>query len=259
MHNPDLTRLAALPGIQAVLLDLDGTLIDTLDEFEHALGHMLAELGLPGTDRHTIAVTIGKGSEHLVRTVLARALRAAARPHDEAAVQALFERAMQVYFAGYDDAASQHMAKVYPGVREGLQALAAKGLPMAIVTNKPGRLARPLLAATGLDGWVQFLYSGDSFEKRKPDPYPLLQACARLGVPPAQTLMIGDSRNDALAAQAAGCPVVLLRYGFNHGEPIETVAADGYADSIAEIAAALPQRAPNHHANSNANASPAPL
>ncbi len=233
-----------LSDIQAVLLDLDGTLIDTLDEFEYALNHMLAELGLPGTDRATIAATIGKGSAHLVRTLLGQALHKAARPHRDEDVQALFEPAMQAYFAGYERAMAHHLARVYPGAQEGLMQMARKGLPMAVVTNKPSRLALPLLQTTGLDTWIAFAYSGDSFPQRKPDPYPLLQACQRLGVAPEHTLMVGDSANDAAAARAAGCRVILLRYGFNHGKPVESVAADGYADSIADIAAQLPQRIP---------------
>lgn len=239
---PEAGQACDFSDIRAVLLDLDGTLIDTLDEFEHALGHMLTTLALPAVDRAFIAVTIGKGSEHLVRTVLGQALQQAALPHQPQDVQALLERAMQIYFEGYDQAMQRTLAHVYPGVREGLQTLADKGYPMAVVTNKPGRLAQPLLAQTQLDAHMAFLFSGDSFERRKPDPYPLLQACQRLGSTPAQTLMIGDSANDAAAAHAAGCPVVLLRYGFNHGEPIEGVPAEGYADSIAEIAAALPAR-----------------
>lgn len=226
---------------QAILLDLDGTLIDTLDEFEHALADMLAELGLPGPDRTHIAHTIGKGSEHLIRSVLARALQQDGRASHEAAVQALYAPAMESYLRAYE--AQQHrLARLYPGVRDGLQSLHRKGYPMAVVTNKPTRLAQPLLAATGLDAFVAFLYGGDSFARRKPDPLPLHKACERLQVPPAQALMIGDSANDAAAAHAAGCPVVLMRYGFNHGQPVEQVPAEGYFDSIADIAAQLPPR-----------------
>ncbi|WP_238946544.1 phosphoglycolate phosphatase [Vandammella animalimorsus] len=236
-HRSARAHLGARP-IHAVLLDLDGTLVDTLDEFELALGHMLRSLQLPPTTRATIARTIGKGSEHLVRSILAGALAQAGLPHGEQAVAQRFDEAMRLYFIGYDSAGHEH-AKVYPGVREGLQGLQALGLPMAVVTNKPMRLARPLLDATGLAGQIEFLYAGDSFARRKPDPYPLLQACERLGQAPQQVLMIGDSANDAAAARAAGCAIALLRYGFNHGEPIEQVAADAYFDSIAEIAAQL--------------------
>ncbi|RMX03014.1 phosphoglycolate phosphatase [Corticibacter populi] len=235
----DLSQWAA----EAVLLDLDGTLINTLDEFDVALAHMLRGMGLPPVAKDEIARIIGKGSEHLVRSVLALALGRAGRANDAAAVEARFADAMARYYAGYGEVDGQ-LATVFPGALDGLRVLHGKGIPMAVVTNKPLRLAEPLLATKGLAPWVQFLYGGDSFEKRKPDPYPLLKACERLGSSPARTLMIGDSSNDALAARAAGCPVVLMRYGFNHGLPIETVDADGYFDSIDAIARQLPARPP---------------
>lgn len=229
-----LISLTALP-LQAALLDLDGTLIDTLDEFEAALSYMSQGLALPRIERALIAQTIGKGSEHLVRTVLAHALEQAKRPHQAADVEALFERAMALYFTGYEAVGMDHV-KVYAGVREGLEKLRAKGYRMGVVTNKPGRLAKPLLKATGLDQFFEFLIAGDSYAKKKPDPLPLLQGCAKLQSKPEQTLMIGDSANDAAAARAARCPVAILRYGFNHGQAAETIDANGHFDSIAEIA-----------------------
>lgn len=234
------THANPLPSLSlhAVLLDLDGTLIDTLDEFDAALLHMSQALDLPRIERSFIARTIGKGSEHLVRTVLGELLQQAQRPHDSAAVEAVFESAMALYFSGYDAAGTDHV-KIYAGVREGLETLLRKGYRLGVVTNKPQRLAQPLLQATGLDQHVEFLIAGDTYPKRKPDPFPLLQGCAKLASKPEHTLMIGDSANDAAAARAAQCPVALLRYGFNHGLPIESIDADGYFDSIAEIADAL--------------------
>lgn len=236
---PLLTASAwsALP-LQAVLLDLDGTLINTLDEFDAALAAMSQHLSLPRIARSVIAQTIGKGSEHLVRTVLTQLLQQAQRPHDATAVEALFEPAMAAYFAGYEAAGMDHV-KVYAGVVQGLGILRSKGYPMGVVTNKPERLAKPLLQATGLADFTEFLIAGDTYAKKKPDPFPLLQGCARLHASPQHTLMVGDSANDAAAARAAQCPVAILRYGFNHGLPVETIDADGYFDSIEDIANAL--------------------
>lgn len=126
-------------------------------------------------------------------------------------------------------------SSVYPGVPEGLRALQVAGLKLACVTNKPAAFARPLLALKGLDGFFSEVFGGDSFERKKPDPLPLLKACEALGTLPARTLMIGDSSNDAAAARAAGCPVVLVTYGYNHGEPVRGVNADGFIETIAAL------------------------
>ena len=103
---------------------------------------------------------------------------------------------------------------------------------MACLTNKPTAFARPLLATNGLDGFFSLVFGGDAFERKKPDPLPLLRTCEALGTLPARTLMIGDSHNDARAAQAAGCPVVLMTYGYNHGEPIRDVPALAHIDRL---------------------------
>jgi phosphoglycolate phosphatase len=116
------------------------------------------------------------------------------------------------------------------------------GLRLACLTNKPTAFARPLLQAKGLDGYFSEVFGGDAFDRKKPDPLPLLKTCEALGSEPARTLMIGDSSNDAQAARAAGCPVVLVTYGYNHGEPVRSVDADGYLDSLDELAALLARR-----------------
>ena len=128
---------------------------------------------------------------------------------------------------------------VYPGVVEGLHALRARGLPLACLTNKPLAFARELLRAKGLDRYFAQVFGGDSFERVKPDPLPLLKTCESLGTAPQATLMVGDSQNDALAARAAGCPVVLVTYGYNHGEPIASAPHDALVDSLASVPALL--------------------
>jgi phosphoglycolate phosphatase len=124
---------------------------------------------------------------------------------------------------------------VYPGVMVGLEGLATLGLPMACLTNKPRDLAQKLLQQKGLSGFFQVVFGGDSFERKKPDPLPLIKTCEFLGFEPSQVLMIGDSKNDAQAAHAAGCRIVLLSHGYNHGQPIREVPADHHLDSLAEI------------------------
>ena len=119
-----------------------------------------------------------------------------------------------------------------------LQQLQSSGKRLACLTNKPTAFAHSLLKTKGLAEFFDVVYGGDAFERRKPDPLPLLKACEALGTPAQRTLMVGDSSNDAQAARAAGCAVWLVRYGYNHGEPIETVPADGYLDSLDQLLAA---------------------
>jgi phosphoglycolate phosphatase len=116
-----------------------------------------------------------------------------------------------------------------------LQALQASGLKLACLTNKPVAFAKPLLALKGLDGFFSHVFGGDSFEKKKPDPLPLLKTCEALGTSPERTLMIGDSSNDGQAAHAARCPVVLVTYGYNHGEDIRATPANAHIDSLAQV------------------------
>lgn len=218
--------------LQAAIVDLDGTMVDTLGDFAFALNRMLEELELPAIHAAAIARLVGKGSEHLIRSVL----------HQAGAGESSFDAAWESYQRHYLAINGQH-AVVYPGVQAGLEGLRGAGLRLVCLTNKPTGFAKPLLQAKGLSGYFELVFGGDAFERKKPDPLPLVRACAALGVPPSRTLAIGDSSNDAQAARAAGCPVVLVTYGYNHGEPVRSVPADGFVDSLADLAGLLEQRA----------------
>jgi phosphoglycolate phosphatase len=209
----------------AAIIDLDGTLVDTLPDFEVAISRMLADLGLPLVGTGFIAHTIGKGGEHLIRSTLAQAGGAPER----------FGEAWASYQAHYGAVNGQHSA-LYEGVAEGLDRLAAAGVVLACVTNKPFAFADALLVRKGVRSRFACVFGGDSFARKKPDPLPLLETCKVLGSTPARTLMVGDSSNDAAAARAAGCPVVLVRYGYNHGEPVERVRADALIDRLDQLA-----------------------
>lgn len=214
------------PAPRALIVDLDGTMVDTVGDFELALGRTLAGLGYAPVSRAFIERTVGKGSEHLIR----RTLEAAGAP------AALYEAAWAAYQQHYL-AINGSASAVYPGVVEGLTALRAHGLPMACLTNKPGAFARPLLAAKGLAGFFDHVFGGDAFAHKKPHPEPVLGACAALGLPREATWMVGDSANDAGAARAAGCPVVLVSYGYNHGEPVSSAGADAVIHRLDELPA----------------------
>jgi phosphoglycolate phosphatase len=219
-------------GLKAAIVDLDGTMVDTLGDFVAALNGMLADLGLPPVQRPTVERLVGKGSEHLINSVLALVNIEKSAP--EFVVREIYDQAWVRYQHHYERINGQH-ADVFPGVVEGLQALQAAGLQLACLTNKPTAFAVQLLQAKGLAGFFSHTFGGDAFEFKKPHPLPLLKTCEALGTLPARTLMVGDSSNDAQAARAAGCPVLLVTYGYNHGEPIRAVDADGFTDSLAEF------------------------
>lgn len=242
-------RQFSMGKFDAAIIDLDGTMVDTLGDFELALNLMLFDFGYPSVQRSFIERTVGKGSEHLVQTTLhylknkhfsdvdteklaIKNIVTTSVPLPDVSLAA----AMQSYQTHYLRVNGKASA-VYGGVVDGLQALRAAGLKLACLTNKPTAFAVPLLQAKGLDGFFSHVLGGDAFERKKPDPLPLLKTCEILVTQPARTLMVGDSSNDAQAARAAGCPVVLVSYGYNHGEPIRGVPADGYIDSMAELAA----------------------
>ncbi len=229
--------ISGLQDLNAAIIDLDGTMVDTLGDFEVALNRMLADFQLPPVGRRFIEHTVGKGSEHLIRSTLdfvQKAPKAGINRPCDAPESIAYESAWDSYQRHYM-AVNGQASEVYPGVHAGLQALQRKGLRLACLTNKPAAFALPLLKAKCLDAYFQCVFGGDSFERKKPDPLPLLKTCQALGTAPARTLMVGDSANDALAARAAGCPVILVTYGYNHGEPIRSVDADGFVDSLSRL------------------------
>jgi phosphoglycolate phosphatase len=205
----------------AAIVDLDGTMVDTLGDFVVALGATLAELGLPPVDRPFVERTIGKGSEHLIRATL----------HHVAGDPALYESAWRHYQTHYRRINGQH-ASVYDGVPEGLERLRQAGIRLACLTNKPTAFALELLRVKALAPYFDAVFGGDAFERKKPDPLPLLKCCEALGSTPSRTLMVGDSSNDARTARAAGCAVVLVTYGYNHGEPVQALDADGFIERL---------------------------
>ena len=226
-------------GFDAVIIDLDGTMVDTMGDFVVAINLMLHDMGFSPVDRAVVESLVGKGSEHLVHSVLNHALRQqihGLRAINSEAIEAhvLFDAAFASYQQHYRAINGQHAA-VYPGVMAGLLGLQRSGLKLACLTNKPLVFAQALLRLKGLDGFFPVVFGGDSFERKKPDPLPLLKTCNVLGVLPARTLMVGDSSNDAQAARAAGCPVVVVTYGYNHGESVHDMDADGFVDSLEEL------------------------
>ena len=221
-------------NLQAVMIDLDGTMVDTIGDFEVALNRALADVQVPTANRALIERSIGKGSEHLIRSVLKHQLALPEVAGSAREVEQLFTPVWERYEQHYLSINGE-FSKVFPGVIEGLEQLQAMGLPLACLTNKPVSFTTPLLKDKGLSNYFDQVFGGDSFERKKPDPLPLLKTCEALKSSPARTLMVGDSSNDAQSADAAGCPVVLMTYGYNHGEPIQNTPALAWLDSFTQI------------------------
>ncbi len=222
-----------LPPLRAAIIDLDGTLIDTLGDFTIVVQHTLSDLGchaveIARVDRAFLQHTVGKGTEDLVRRSLAHAWGLLPEDKD---VSAHFLQALTSYHQHYPRFNGLH-SEVFAGAREGLQRLTDLKVPMACLTNKPTAYAKQLLADKGLEGFFSQVFGGDAFERKKPDPLPLIKTCEALGVSLSQTVMVGDSSNDAEAARAAGCEVVLVTYGYNHGHPITEVPALAHVDRL---------------------------
>ena len=226
-------------AVEAIIFDLDGTLVDTLDDFVAALNGMFGDLAAPGAqparvDRRLVGRWVGKGAEHLVDCALNHSKTLAGHEDYASYSGAMAAQAQDSYQRHYEHINGRY-ARVFPGVHDGLRALRERGLPLACLTNKPTAHARALLQDKGLEGFFGPVFGGDAFERKKPDPLPLLKTCEALGSAPARTLMVGDSSNDARAARGAGCLVLLVTYGYNHGEPVRAVDADGFLDSLAGL------------------------
>jgi len=219
--------------LRAVLFDLDGTLLDTVDAIAAALNQALAELTLGPLQVSEVRTMIGRGGPILIERALAR-LDARLDPPHQAAL-------LQRYFMHYEHIESDldSSARVYPGASECLRQLHQWQVPLAVVTNKQHRLATGLLDRLGLRQWLQVVIGGDSCERRKPDPQPLQVACESMRVSPAQALMVGDSINDVLAARAAGVPVVCVPYGYNEGNDPRQLPCDAFVDTLDQLPALL--------------------
>lgn len=210
-----------------VMFDLDGTLIDSVPDLAEAVDRMLAELGRPSAGMEKVRDWVGNGARVLVRRALADDI-------DHAGVsETQTEEALARFLDIYADC--HNLTALYPGVHELLEALSTAAVELAVVTNKPERFVAPLLEQVGLGGYFRWIIGGDTLPQQKPDPAALLQVMRLADVTAAQSLFVGDSRNDVLAARAAGVPCVAVSYGYNHGRPIAEEEPSLVVDSLAEL------------------------
>ncbi len=225
-----------IPAPRLILIDLDGTLVDTVPDLAMAADAMMRDLGLPERGEAAVREWIGNGVARLVKRTLTNSLDREPDPD-------LFERAHEIFLDHYArDVCTR--SRPYPGVVEGLDRLEAAAYRLGCVTNKPARFTEPLLAALDLTRRFEIVVSGDTLPVRKPDPGQLLYAAERTGVEPADALMVGDSSNDVLAARAAGFRVVCVPYGYNHGHDIREADPDAIVADLVELSERLPRPSP---------------
>ena len=210
-----------------ILIDVDGTLVDSVPDLAFCVDAMLQQLGRPLQGEAAVRNWVGNGVERLVERALTGEL-------DGKPAAADFERAYPVFLGLYAENTSQRSC-LYPGVRAALDLLKANGYPLGCVTNKAAQFTEPLLADLGVADYFSIIISGDTLPVRKPDPGPLLHAAAHFGVAPEASLMIGDSVSDVKASRAAGFQIVCLSYGYNHGDDIRDAHPDAVIDTMTEI------------------------
>lgn len=211
---------------QAILFDLDGTLVDSVPDLTYSIDTMLQRLDRAPAGETAVRQWVGNGAERLVKRALTGAMEAEPAP-------ALFERAYALFLQLY----AGHVmvdSRLFPGVAEGLRRL-APDFPLACITNKPGRFTAPLLERLDIARFFGVVVSGDTLPSKKPDPAPLRYAAEFFKVPSRHALMVGDSRNDVQAARAAGMPVVCVPYGYNHGRDIREAHPDAVIDSLTQL------------------------
>lgn len=210
-----------------ILIDVDGTLVDSVPDLAYCVDQMMLQLGRPPHGEAKVRNWVGNGVERLVRRALIGQL--SGEP-DEAD----FARAYPIFLDLYAKNTSQRSV-LYPGVREGLDYLKSAGYKLGCVTNKAEQFTLPLLRDLGVRDDFAIVISGDTLEEKKPHPMPLLHGASFFQIDPADAMMVGDSQSDVKAARAAGFQIVCMSYGYNHGEDIHASNPDAVIDSLSEI------------------------
>ena len=217
------------------LIDVDGTLVDSVPDLAWCVDEMMQRLDMPVRGEQAVRQWVGNGVPRLVERALTNDLHG--MPD-----QALYDLAYPVFLDLYAENTSKR-SRVYDGVFEGLDYLKVSGYRMGCVTNKAEQFTLPLLKDLGLSDYFECIIAGDTLPKKKPDPMPLLHAAEVMGVTPAESTMLGDSQSDVKAARAAGFQIICMSYGYNHGEDIHDYAPDAVIDSMSELKLLLEQAA----------------
>jgi phosphoglycolate phosphatase len=214
--------------VKAIVIDLDGTLLHTAPELAEAANRMLSDMGRAPVSQDLLKSYIGNGIHWLVK----RALTGDMYAEPDAA---LFDKALPIYEKHYTELACT--SKPFQNVVQGLDAMKAAGFRLGCITNKVERYTTPILKSADLAKYFEIVVAGDTLPEKKPHPMPLLHSAKFFGVPIEQLLLVGDSLSDAQAARAAGCPIICVPYGYNHGEPVASLNVDAV---IPDLAALMP-------------------
>jgi phosphoglycolate phosphatase len=212
---------------EMILIDVDGTLVDSVPDLAFCVDEMMKQLGMPVHGEAKVREWVGNGVERLCRRALIGQLDG--EPDD-----ALFDRAYPIFIDLYAENTSKRSC-LYPGVKEGLDYLQGAGYKLGCVTNKAAQFTHPLLKDLGIFERFDIVISGDTLAQKKPDPMPLLHGAAHFGVKPENALMLGDSVSDVKAARAAGFQIICMSYGYNHGVDIRLSNPDAVIDSMVEL------------------------
>ncbi len=210
-----------------VMFDLDGTLVDSVPDLAYGVDRMLEQLGRPPAGVEKVRNWVGNGALVLVRRALADSTE------HESVADSDAEAALPLFMDAYAEA--EGLTTRYPGVLECLQELQAAGVRMGLVTNKPERFIPELLQEQQMDGFFEWVIGGDTLPKRKPEPDGLLSVMQQAGFSAEQSLFVGDSRNDILAARAAGVSCAALTYGYNYGEDVASYQPALVIDNLQEL------------------------
>ncbi len=211
------------------LIDVDGTLVDSVPDLAWCVDAMMRALELPERGEDTVRHWVGNGVPKLVERALLNDLEGTPDA-------ALYKKAYPIFLELYADNTSKRSV-VYEGVFEALDYFKSKGYRLGCVTNKAEQFTTPLLADLKLADYFELVVAGDTLERKKPDPLPLLHAAKVMGVSAEDSIMLGDSKSDVKAARAAGFGIICMSYGYNHGEDISNYSPDLVIDSMAELTA----------------------
>ena len=217
----------AIKKPEMILIDVDGTLVDSVPDLAYCVDEMLKQLDMPARGEAAVRHWVGNGVERLVKRGLINQL-------DGEPDEALFEKALPIFRDLYADNTSKR-SHLYAGVQQGLDYLRDSGYRIGCVTNKAAEFTLPILRDLGIADYFEITICGDDTPRKKPDPLPLLTAAERMSVKPENSMMIGDSQSDVKAARAAGFQIVCMSYGYNHGQDIRSFDPDAVIDSFVEL------------------------
>lgn len=217
----------AIKKPEMILIDVDGTLVDSVPDLAFCVDEMLKALGIPQRGEAAVRHWVGNGVERLVKRGLLNAL-------DGEPDEALYDKALPIFRELYAENTSVR-SHLYDGVESGLEYMKQAGYRLGCVTNKASEFTLPILRDLGIQDYFEVIICGDDTPRKKPDPLPLLTAAERMSVKPENSLMLGDSMSDVKAARAAGFQIICMSYGYNHGEDIRSYDPDAVIDSFTEL------------------------